>query len=159
MNDLLIHLLFPSAGADGQLRLRPEPAPQDGSPFAPLPPPLSTCPILVSGADTAILHRSSLRERKRRKLRKGELPLSLHNLRTDRRRKAGSRIYGRIGSNAICCPKDEDVYRSSWSHTFIPSLSLRGSSSSANTVGKIISFAEAPARLCINSNPYPEKKL
>lgn len=77
----------------------------------------------------------------------------------DRRSKAGSRIYGRIGSNGICCPKNEDVHRSSWPRTFVPSLSLWGSSSSTNTVGKITSFSETPACLCNDSSPYPEKKL
>ena len=159
LNDLLIHLPFPLLELIAGCISAQSPFPTTAAhlPLSHLhwAPALYQCVGLI----TAILHRRSLWERKRRKFRKGEPPLSPHNLRTDRRSKAASRIYGRIGSNAISCPKDEDVHRSSWSRTFVPSLSLQGSTSSTNTVGKIISFAEAPAHLCKDSSPCLEKKL
>lgn len=67
---------------------------------------------------------------------------------------------GFLGSSTIFCLKDEDDHRSSWSDTFVSSLSFQGSSSSKKTsVGKIIPFAEAPALLCKDNSRFPEKKL
>lgn len=74
----------------------------------------------------AILHRSSLQERERRKIKKGELPLSPHPLRADGKGTAGLRIYRRVESNTICCPGDEDAHGSSNLMPSLPTLQLLG---------------------------------
>lgn len=157
LNNLLIPLPFPLLELIASCVSVQSPHPTPQQPICPLPPPFSPCTIPVHGTDRAISHRNSPWERKRRKIRKGDLPPSPKDRQEEQ--SCIEDLWKGTHSNTTCCPKDERVHRSSRSHTFIPSLSLRGISSSTNTVGKIIPFAEAPACFCKNSRAYPEKKL
>jgi len=77
----------------------------------------------VCGADTAILHRSSLRVRKRRKIRKGEPPLSPPNLKDRQEEPNWLEDLREDRKQHNLLPKDEDVHRRSQFHTFTPSFS------------------------------------